>query len=136
MRFSRNILTFVFAIIILTAFSAINVPAQTSEDDQLPEKRPVVVYYYYHDPFWAWDRYWYDPYANDPYLRERRQMYYRREAVRDAREDLNEHREEYNSDGVITAEERRELNDDYADLDEALAKLEEYDVDRGYYDRM
>lgn len=33
---------------------------------------------------------------------------------------------------MITAEERRELDDDYADLNEALGKLEEYRIEEGY----
>lgn len=130
MKFSKTIPTSIFAMILLIGIGTITVSAQEQSKDK-PSERPVVVYYYY-DPFMAWDRWWYDPYRNDPFLRERRELYYHREAVRDARSELNEHLREYKEDGVITAEERRELDDDYADLNEALGKLEEYRIEEGY----
>ncbi len=121
MKIPGTILFSTFAIMLLLTIGALGVSAQ---DGEKPRQRPIVIYYY--DPFWSWDRWRYDPYAYDPYLRERRQIYYLREEIRDARSDLKEHMDEYNADGIITAKERRELNEDYADLNEALSELEEY----------
>ena len=124
MKILKAILISAFAVIVFMSAGAVGVSAQQKKGKV---ERPIVIYYY--DPFWSLNR-WrydsYDPYFYDPYLRERRQVYYLREEVRDAREDLKEHMDEFNSDGIITAEERRELNDDYADLNEALSELEEY----------
>lgn len=117
---------------LLIGAGAVAASAQDKEQEKPGNDRPVVVYYY--DPFMSWDRWWYDPYMDDPYLRERRSLYYRREAVRDARSELREHLMEYNEDGVITADEREELNDNRADLNEARADLREYRRDQGYID--
>jgi hypothetical protein len=124
MKISKAILISAFALIVFISIGAVRVSAQEREKRG---DRPIVIYYY--DPFWSWNRWQYDsydPYFYDPYLRERRQVYYLREEVRDARSDLKEHMDEYNSDGIITADERRELNEDYGDLNEALNDLEEY----------
>ncbi len=133
MKFLKYKLVPLFALIILTGTIAVDVSAQDVADEK-PGKEDQVIVHYYYDPFSEWDRWWYDPYENDPYLRERRAMFYRREAVRDARGVLNEHLMEYNEDGVITADERRELNDDRSELNEARADLREYRIDQGYVD--
>jgi hypothetical protein len=65
----------------------------------------------------------------DPYYRERRRQASLRDEVRDAREDLDEHLSEFRRDGVITAKEQRKLDEDQAELDEALRKLEYFESD-------
>lgn len=96
--------------------------------------RPVIVrrvywrrpfYHRYYDPF-------YDPYFYDPYLRERRERYYRERELRGNERELRKHREKYGRDGVITAKERRELDDDIRDVQKARAKLREFNR---YYGR-
>lgn len=90
--------------------------------------RPIVTRRVYYRPFF-YSRYYdpfYDPYFYDPYLRAQRDRYYRQEAVRDAREDLAEHRQKYYADGVLTDKERRKLADDQEDLSKALRRLRAY----------
>ena len=125
MRILKTLLASAFGIILFAGIGAMETLAQEKPRDEKPQ-RPIIVRYYYPDPFWSWNRWQYDPYFYDPYLRERRERYYLRDEVRDARSELNEHLEEYGSDGIITAEERRELDDDYSDLNEALSELEEF----------
>lgn len=104
MKSPNPVLISTFAIILLISAGAIGISAQEGEK---PRDRPIVIYYY--DPFWSWNRSQYDsynPYLYDPYLRERRQIHYLREEVRDARNELKEHLDEYNLDGTVTADER------------------------------
>lgn len=66
MKFSKTIPKSIFAMILLIGIGTITVSAQEQSKDK-PSERPVVVYYYY-DPFMARDRWWYDPYRNDPFF--------------------------------------------------------------------
>jgi hypothetical protein len=85
--------------------------------------RPVRVYYVQPNPFWSWN---YNPYYYDPYYRERQQRYYLRNRLQGNRRELNKHLEKYNADGVLTAKERRELEDDYKDVNRARSNLNRY----------
>jgi hypothetical protein len=97
--------------------------------------RPVAVRrVYWRNPFYPrfYDPF-YDPYFYDPYLRERRERYYREQSLRGKERELRKHREKYGRDGVITAKEQRELDDDIRDVQKARAKLAEHR--RDYYGR-
>jgi hypothetical protein len=97
--------------------------------------RPVAVRrVYWRNPFYPrfYDPF-YDPYFYDPYLRERRERYYREQSLRSKERELRKHREKYGRDGVITAKEQRELDDDIRDVQKARAKLAEHR--RDYYGR-
>jgi hypothetical protein len=59
-------------------------------------------------------------------LIERRQKYYLEKELRGNKEELRKHLEKYNADGVITAKERKELDDDYRDVERAQRKLNEF----------
>jgi hypothetical protein len=80
--------------------------------------RPVRVYYVQRDPFWSWNY--------NPYYYERQQRYYMENRLEGDRRELAEHLEKYNADGVLTAKERRELEDDYKDVNRARADLRRY----------
>lgn len=89
--------------------------------------RPVVVYRpvyyrsfgfhrYYYDPFWA------DMYKT-PYERYLEERYYAERELAGNQRELAKHQEKYSRDGVITAKERRELDDDVRDVAKARARL-------------
>src|SRR5215213_7617097 len=113
MKFTNKLLTFVFAIILLTGFASISASAQRRGVRVI--RRPVVVrQYYVPNPYWYRNYYWgsYDPYFYDPYLRAREQQYYLERELRGNTAELRKHLEKYRADGVITAKEREELADD------------------------
>lgn len=127
---------FLSAIMLLTViFVADSLGQRRGNSVRGGNKRPVIVrrvywgnpFYHrrYYDPF-------YDPYFHDPYLRARRDRYYREEELRGNERELREHREKYGRDGVITAKEQRELDDDVRDVQKARAKVREH---REYYGR-
>ena len=119
MRYTKRVLTFIFAIFLLMGMAAVTASAQTG-------KHRVVRYYYVQpDPFWSWNS-WGNPYYYDPYYSERQQRYYMENRLRGNRRELAEHLEKYNADGVLTAKERKELEDDYRDVDRARADLNRY----------
>lgn len=139
MKHSHKFLTFVFAAVLFIGAMAVDASAQTRRGVR-SVNRPVIVrtyvarpylyspYYYgynrfsrfgYYDPF-------YDPYFYDPYLRAQRQRYYLEEELRGNQRELRKHLEKYNRDGVITAKEREELDDDYRDVAKAKRKLQQF----------
>jgi hypothetical protein len=126
MKFTKGILTFVFAIVLFAAFSAINTQAQTRGVRIV--RRPVIVrpYYGWYNPYRRWN-YWGNPYYYyDPYQQLREQQYYLERELSGNRAELRKHLEKYNADGVITAKEREELNDDYRDVEKAQRNLNEF----------
>lgn len=98
-------------------------------------RRPVIVrQYVYRDPFWR-TRYWgsnpyysgyYNPYFDSPYYRFQEQKFYLERELSGNRRELSEHLRKYRADGVITAKEQRELNDDYKDVRESTEKLRRF----------
>jgi hypothetical protein len=119
MRYTKRILIFIFAVFLLMGMAAVTASAQT-------RKHRVVRYYYVQpDPFWSWNS-WRNPYYYDPYYSERQQRYYLETRLQGNRRELAEHLEKYNADGVLTAKERRELEDDYKDVNRARADLNRY----------
>lgn len=126
MRYTKRALTFIFAILLLMGTAAIAASAQRRGGRGY--HRPVRVYYVQRDPFWSWN-YWNNPYYYDPYYSERQQRYYLRSRLQGNQRELNKHLEKYNADGVLTAKERRELEDDYKDVNRARSNLSRYNRD-------
>ena len=122
----KKILTILFAVLLFSAGVVYETQAQTRR----VIRRPVIVRnYIYRDPFW-YSRYYYDPFY-DPYYRARQERYYLENRVAGNRRELQEHLRKYRADGVITAKERRELEDDYKDVAESTRRLRSYS--RYYY---
>lgn len=127
MNLKKKILTAAFVMLFLGAGAVYEASAQRRV---VTVRRPVIVttygyynpYYrtrYYYDPF-------YDPYYYSPYLRAQEQRYYLEQRLAGNRRELNEHLRKYRADGVITAKERRELDDDYKDVRESMLQLRRY----------
>ena len=127
MKHTGKFLTLIFAVVLFIGFAAADASAQRRGGGRYIQ-RPVIVRQYYvrrYNPYWYWNS-WGNPYFYDPYLSERRQRYYLENELRGNREELRKHLEKYNADGVITARERAELNDDYRDVARAQRKLNEF----------
>ena len=138
MNHSHKFLTFVFAAVLFIGAMIADASAQTRRSVRAVN-RPVIVrtyvgrpyyrpYYYGYNRFWNRGFYdpFYDPYFYDPYLRAQRQRYYLEEELRGNQRELRKHLEKYNRDGVITAKEREELDDDYRDVAKAKRKLQQF----------
>jgi hypothetical protein len=130
MKYTRNILTIAFAAILLLGSAAVSASAQRRGGGRVIV-RPVVVrpYYGFRHRFWnSWyDPFYGDPYFYDPYLRAREQQNYLQGDLNGNRKELRKHLEKYNADGVITAKEQKELNDDYRDVEKAERRLREFE---------
>lgn len=127
MNFTKKLLAFAFAAVFLTALATIDVSAQRRGNGRVI-KRPVIVRQYYYvrpDPFWYWN-YYGDPFYYDPYYSLRQRQYSLERELRGNREELRKHLEKYKSDGVLTAKERKELEDDYRDVERAERALNEF----------
>jgi hypothetical protein len=130
MKHSKKFLTLIFAAVLFIGLAAADASAQRRGVRVI--QRPVIVrnYYYRPNPYWyrnSWrSPYFYDPYFYDPYLNARRQRYYLENELRGNQEELRKHLLKYRADGVITAKEREELNDDYRDVARARRKLNEF----------
>lgn len=122
MRYRNKILTLVYAAFMLTAGFVYEASAQSR---YVYVRRPVIVRsYVYRDPFW-YSRY-YDSYYSNPYYREMERRYYLRRDLAGNERELAEHLKKYRADGVITTKERRELEDDYKDVQNSRARLRNY----------
>jgi hypothetical protein len=125
MRYLKRFAMLFSLLIVLYGASAIPAEAQR----RVAVRRPVAVY---HQPYWGGGFGWryggfgYDPYFYDPYLREQRDKYYAQQDVRDSRKELAKHQEKYYADGVITAKEQKELNENQKDYNKAVRKLNRY----------
>lgn len=88
--------------------------------------RPIIV----RDPFWYhrhhWG-FWGDPYWHDPYLRERREQYYREKAVRDARRKISKDRAKFQADGYISPKEQEKMAKNQRKYGRAVERLNKYD---------
>jgi hypothetical protein len=95
-------------------------------------RRPVVVHRvyrpYWGSRYWGWGRY-YDPFYADmyktPYERYLEERYYAQRELAGNQKELAKHKEKYARDGVITAKERKELDDDIRDVQKAQQRLRE-----------
>ena len=135
MRYTKKFLTLFFAAFLLIGSAAISTQAQRRGGVRV-YRRPVIVRPYYYNPFGYysyWGSRYYgssfygDPYFYDPYLNAQRQRYYLREELKGNKRELRKHLEKYKADGVITPKERKELNDDYRDVEKATRKLREFE---------
>src|SRR5690242_17191405 len=128
MRYGKKFLTIAFAMFLLTVGLVYEASAQTRIR---VVRRPVVVRnYVYRDPFWR-TRYYGSPFYNSyyyqsPYERYREQQYYLRNDLAGNERELAEHLRKYRRDGVITAKERRELDDDIRDVQRSRQRLRSY----------
>jgi hypothetical protein len=124
MKFTVKFLTLIFAMFLFIGIAATDASAQRRGGRRI--YRPVIVRQYYYNPYWYLDSWRYDSFYN-PYLSERRQRYYLQNELCGNREELRKHLEKYNADGIITAKEREELNDDYRDVRRSELKLKDFD---------
>jgi hypothetical protein len=119
MRYVKHLSLTIIAIILLSTAFATSASAQRGRHGT---KQRVIVYV---NPFYnSWYDPFYDPYYYNPYYRERRNRYYLEQELRGNERELAKHREKYNRDGVITAKERRELDDDIKDVANSRATLQ------------
>ena len=126
MKQRNKILTILFVMFMLAGGLVYEASAQSRR--VVTVQRPVIVrHYVYRDPFWR-TRYWgyYDPYWSNPYVRYQEQRFYLERELAGNRRELAEHQRKYRADGVITAKERRELEDDYKDVRESIQKLRRF----------
>src|SRR6478672_10003756 len=129
MRYKNLFLTLVFALFLVGGAFFTNASAQ----------RRIVVYRpVYTRPYlgwgWGFHRGYYDPFYADmyksPYERYLEERYYAQQELAGDQRELAKHREKYAADGVITAKERRELEDDVRDVAKARARLNQ--LNRNY----
>lgn len=125
MRIRNLFLTLVFALFLSAGAFVFSADAQTRT-----VYRPVVVYRpVYVRPYWGYrhyDPFWRDMYKT-PYERYLEDRWYARRELAGNQRELAKHRERYSADGVITAKERRELEDDIRDVQKARARLARLD---------
>ena len=126
MKTSKKILTIAFAMFLLMTGAVYEASAQTR---RVVVRRPVVVRtYVYRDPF-VRSRYYYDPFYSSyysPYLAYQDQRIRLEQDLAGNRRELNEHLRKYRADGVITAKEQRELDDDYKDVRNSTLRLRSF----------
>jgi hypothetical protein len=95
-------------------------------------RRPVVVRsYIYRDPFWRTRYYGYSPfydsyYYQSPYEQYLERRYYLQRELAGNRRELAKHQRKYRADGVITAKEQRELDDDIRDVQRSAQRLRNF----------
>lgn len=146
MNYKKKILTIAFAIMMLAGGFAIDSQAQTGNRIvvQRVYRRPVVVRpYAYSNPYWRARYYgypyygysgFYDPfydsfYYQSPYQRYLEQRFYLQRELNGNRRELAKHELKYRADGVITAKEQRELEDDRRDVQRSIEKLRRFGRD-------
>ena len=122
MKLGNLFLTLVFALFLSAGAFVSSTEAQVRR-----VVRPVVVYRpIYARPYWGYRRY-YDPFYSSfyqtPYERYQEERYYAQRELSGNQRELAEHQEKYSRDGVITAKERRELEDDVRDVAKARQRL-------------
>jgi len=133
MKYSKHIFITFFATLLLG--SALVLETQAQSRRTVVVQRPVVVNrvitrrpfwrYRSYRPYWGYSGF-YDPYHYSPYLRYAEQKYYLERELRGNQRELAEHQEKYRADGVISAKEQRELEDDIRDVQRAKANLSRF----------
>jgi len=139
MRIRNKIFSVIFTMFVVVAGFVITTEAQTRGGVTVTrtQSRPVVVRRtIYRDPFWRsryWGRRYYDPFYDSfyrsPYLEFKDRETRLRQELAGNRRELAEHLRKYRADGVITAKEQRELDDDYKDVANSERKLREFNRD-------
>ena len=118
---------------------AVNAAAQTRRGVRIGAARPSFgrvngAHPLFHRPYYGSGRFCnrgfsdplFDSYNYDGYYNARRQDYRLRDKLKGDQNELDKHLEKYNCDGVITAAERKKLNDDYRDIVHAKQELQEF----------
>ena len=137
MRLKSRFLSLMFAIFFVAGGIAVgSASAQTSGGTSAQKPiviRTVVYRRPYYNRFWR-SRYYdpfYDSYYTSPYLRAKDREYSLRSELAGNRRELAKHLEKYRADGVITAKEQRELDDDYKDVANSERKLRQFTSEYG-----
>jgi hypothetical protein len=121
MKFGKKFLTIIFAMFLL----AVGLTYEASAQRRVVRRPVIVRTYIYRDPFWR-SRY-YDPfyssYYRSPYMRYQEERYRLQRELTGNQRELSEHLRKYRADGVITAKEQRELDDDYRDVRRSRERL-------------
>lgn len=128
MKLGKKFLTIAFAVFMLTVGFVYETSAQSRR--VVAVRRPVIVRnFYYRDPFF-YSRYYYDPFYDgfyqSPYQRYQEERFYLQSRVAGNRRELQKHLQKFRADGVITAKEQRELDDDYRDVAKSTQKLRDF----------
>ena len=138
MRLRSKFLSLIFAMFVVIGGLAVSSASAQSRGSGTTAQRPIVVRtVVYRRPYY--NRYWgsrfydpfYDSYYYSPYLRVKDQEYRLRSELAGNRRELAKHLEKYRADGVITAKEQRELNDDYKDVANSERKLRAFNREYG-----
>ena len=128
MKYRRIILTTAFTLMMLAG----GLVSEASAQRVVYVQRPVIVRsYIYRDPFWRTRYYGYSPfydsyYYQSPYERYLERRYYLQQELAGNRRELAKHQRKYRADGVITAKEQRELDDDIRDVQRSAQKLRSF----------
>lgn len=128
MKNGKKILTIFFAMFML----AVGFTYEASAQRRVVIRRPVIVRsYVYRDPFWRARYYgygspYYDSFYQTPYQRYQEERYYAERSLAGNQRELAEHQRKYRADGVITAKEQRELEDDIRDVRRSQERLRSY----------
>src|SRR4051794_3822129 len=126
MKYGKKILTIFFAMFML----GVGFTYEASAQRRVYVRRPAIVRsYVYRDPFWRTRYYgygspYYDSFYYSPYQRYQEERYYLERDLAGNQRELAEHQRKYRADGVITAKERRELEDDIKDVRNSQARLQ------------
>ena len=138
MRLRSKFLSLIFAMFVVIGGLAVSSASAQSRGSGTTAQRPIVVRtVVYRRPYY--NRYWgsrfydpfYDSYYYSPYLRVKDQEYRLRSELAGNRRELQKHLEKYRADGVITAKEQRELDDDYKDVANSERKLRAFSREYG-----
>ena len=138
MRIRSKFLSLIFAMFVVIGGLAVSSASAQSRGSGTTAQRPIVVRtVVYRRPYY--NRYWrsrfydpfYDSYYYSPYLRVKDQEYRLRSELAGNRRELQKHLEKYRADGVITAKEQRELDDDYKDVANSERKLRAFSREYG-----
>ena len=138
MRLRSKFLTLIFAAFFVIGGVAVGSASAQSRNGGATVQKPIVIRTVvyrrpYYNRFWG-SRYYdpfYDPYYSSPYLRVKDREYSLRQELAGTRRELAKHLEKYRADGVITAKEQRELDDDYKDVAKAERKLRQFTSEYG-----
>lgn len=144
---AKKFLTLIFAMFMIVGGLVVSAEAQRRGGVTVTRtvQRPIAVRRYYrtYDPFGRsryWGRSYYsgfgysgfdDPYYYSPYLRYKDQQIRLAQDLAGNRRELSQHLRKYRADGVITAKEQRELDDDYKDVRNSEARLRSFNRNYG-----
>ena len=137
MRLRSKFLSLIFAMFVVVGGLAVSSASAQTRGGTTAQRPIVVRTVVYRRPYY--NRYWrsrfydpfYDSYYQSPYLRVKDQEYRLRSELAGNRRELAKHLEKYRADGVITAKEQRELNDDYKDVANLERKLRAFNREYG-----